>query len=226
MNFIKNPRAIEENSMELIYPFIKDMDLTAEEITVYSRMIHASGDVDYGHLVRTSPGAVAAGIEALRRGCNIYCDVTMVQTGINKRALSALGGEAFCRIADPEIAKSAKEKGVSRSMEAIHSFGTDLNGSIIAVGNAPTALFEAIRMTQEEGIRPALIVGIPVGFVGAAESKETLINESTVPYITVRGTKGGSPIVASVINALLYNLVRRDNMLYVSGVKDEKEEKK
>lgn len=220
MNFIKNPKAIEENSMEMIYPFIKDLDLTAEEITVYSRMIHASGDVDYGHLIQTSKGAVAAGIEALRRGCNIYCDVTMVQTGINKRALSVLGGEVFCRIADPDVAKRAKEKNVSRSMEAMHSFGSDLNGSIIAVGNAPTALFEAIRMTKEEGITPALIVGIPVGFVGAAESKKVLIKESTVPYITVRGTKGGSPIVASVINALLYNLVRRDNMLYVQGLKD------
>lgn len=220
MNFIKNPKAIEENSMEMIYPFIKDLDLTAEEITVYSRMIHAAGDVDYGHLIQTSRGAVAAGIEALRLGCNIYCDVTMVQTGINKRALSVLGGQVFCRIADPEIAKSAKEKNISRSMEAMHSFGKALNGSIIAVGNAPTALFEAIRMTKEEGITPALIVGIPVGFVGAAESKETLIKESSVPYITVRGTKGGSPIVASVINALLYNLVRRDNMLYVQGIKD------
>lgn len=220
MNFIKNPKAIEENSMEMIYPFIKDLDLTAEEITVYSRMIHAAGDVDYGHLIQTSRGAVAAGIEALRRGCNIYCDVTMVQTGINKRALSVLGGQVFCRIADPEIAKSAKEKNISRSMEAMYSFGKALNGSIIAVGNAPTALFEAIRMTKEEGITPALIVGIPVGFVGAAESKETLIKESSVPYITVRGTKGGSPIVASVINALLYNLVRRDNMLYVQGIKD------
>lgn len=220
MNFIKKPKAIEENSMEMIYPFIKDLDLTAEEITVYSRMIHAAGDVDYGHLIQTSRGAVAAGIEALRRGCNIYCDVTMVQTGINKRALSVLGGQVFCRIADPEIAKSAKEKNISRSMEAMHSFGKALNGSIIAVGNAPTALFEAIRMTKEEGITPALIVGIPVGFVGAAESKETLIKESSVPYITVRGTKGGSPIVASVINALLYNLVRRDNMLYVQGIKD------
>ena len=220
MKFIKNPRAIEENSMELIYPFIKDMDLSPEEITVYSRMIHASGDVDYGHLIQTSKGAVAAGIQALRKGCNIYCDVTMVQTGINKNALKVLGGQAFCRIADPEVARQAKEKNVSRSMEAIHSFGKDLNGSIIAVGNAPTALFEAIRMTQEEGIVPALIVGIPVGFVGAAESKEALIRESTVPYITVRGTKGGSPIVASVINALMYNLVRRDNMLYVQGAKE------
>ena len=220
MNFIKNPRAIEENSMELIYPFIKDLDLTAEEITVYSRMIHASGDVEYGHLIQTSEGAIAAGIEALRGGCDIFTDVNMVATGINKKALETLGGNVFCRIADPEVAKAAKEKDVSRSMEAIHSFGEKLNGSIVAIGNAPTALFEIIRMTLEEEIRPALIIGIPVGFVGAAESKEYLIQNAKVPYITVRGTKGGSPIVASVINALMYNLVRRDNMLYVNGMKE------
>ena len=220
MNFIKNPRAIEENSMELIYPFIKDLDLTPEEITVYSRMIHASGDVEYGHLIRTSKGAVAKGIEALRGGCRIYTDVNMVQTGINKNALKVLGGDCFCRIGDPDVAKAAKEKNVSRAMEAIHSFGTDLNGSIIGVGNAPTALFEVIRMTLEEEIRPALIIGIPVGFVGAAESKEYLIQEAKVPYITVRGTKGGSSIVASVINALMFNLVSRDNMLYVQGRKE------
>ncbi len=220
MNFIKNPRAIEENSMELIYPFIKDLDLTPEEITVYSRMIHAAGDVEYGHLIRTSEDAVAKGIEALRGGCRIYTDVNMVLTGINKNALKVLGGDCFCRIADPDVARAAKEKNVSRAMEAIHSFGHDLDGSIIGIGNAPTALFEVIRMTLEEEIRPALIIGIPVGFVGAAESKEYLIQKANVPYITVRGTKGGSTIVASVVNALMFNLVNRDNMLYVQGKKE------
>ena len=211
MDFIKNPRAIEEKSMDLIDPFISDIDLTPEEVTVYSRMIHASGDVDYGHLIRTSKGAVEAGIKALAGGCNIYCDVNMVKAGINKRALAALGGDVFCRVADPEIAKIAKEKNIARSMAAMNSFGTDLNGSIIAVGNAPTALYEAMR--------PALIIGIPVGFVGAADSKEQLVRRAPCPYITVRGTKGGSSIVASCVNALMYNLVKRDNMLYVQGKK-------
>lgn len=219
MEFIKNPKAIEDKSMGLIAPFIHDMDLTEAEKTVYSRMIHASGDVDYGHLVKTSKGAVAAGIEALKRGCNIYCDVEMVRTGINKRALTKLGGEVFCRVADPEIAKIAKEKGISRSMAAMNSFGSDLNGAIIAVGNAPTALFEAIRMTEAGEIKPALIIGIPVGFVGAADSKELLATKAPAPYITVRGTKGGSPIVASVINAMLYNLVQRSDMLYIEDKK-------
>lgn len=219
MDFIKNPRAIEEKSMSLIDPFISDMDLTPEEKTVYERMIHASGDVDYGHLIVTSKGAVAKGIEALKKGCNIYTDVNMVKTGINKRALHALGGEVMCRVANPEIAALAKERGVARSMAAMNSFGKDLNGSIIAIGNAPTALYEAMRMVKEDGIRPALIIGIPVGFVGAADSKEKLCHLDLCPFITVRGTKGGSSIVASCVNALMYNLVKRDSMLYVQGKK-------
>ena len=219
MEFIKNPKAIEDKSMSLIDPFIRDMELTEEEVTVYSRMIHASGDVDYGHLIATSTGAVKAGIEALDRGCTIYCDVEMVRTGINKNALGKLGGQVFCRVSDPAIVKSAAEKGIARSLEAMNSFGTDLNGAVIAIGNAPTALFEAVRMALEDGIRPALIVGIPVGFVGAAESKEYLIHHSPVPYITVRGNKGGSSIAASVVNAMMYNLVKRSGMLYVEGRK-------
>lgn len=110
MDFIKSPKAIEDKSMDLINPFIMDIDLTPEEVTVYSRMIHASGDVDYGHLIQTSKGAVAAGIEALAKGCNIYTDVNMVKAGINKNALHALGSEVFCRVSDPEIAAIAKEK--------------------------------------------------------------------------------------------------------------------
>ena len=101
MDFIKSPKAIEDKSMDLINPFIMDIDLTPEEVTVYSRMIHASGDVDYGHLIQTSQGAVAAGIEALAKGCNIYTDVNMVKAGINKNALHALGSEVFCRVSDP-----------------------------------------------------------------------------------------------------------------------------
>ena len=121
MDFIKSPKAIEDKSMDLINPFIMDIDLTPEEVTVYSRMIHASGDVDYGHLIQTSKGAVAAGIEALAKGCNIYTDVNMVKAGINKNALHALGSEVFCRVSDPEIATIAKEKGIARSMAAMNS---------------------------------------------------------------------------------------------------------
>ena len=128
----------------------------------------------------------------------------MVRTGINKRKLAAFGGQVFCKVADPEIAKVAKEQGITRSMAAMRSFGQDMNGAIIAIGNAPTALFEVLRMVEEENLRPAAIVGIPVGFVGAADSKAELAANTLVPYATVEGTKGGSPIAAAVVNAIMY----------------------
>jgi precorrin-8X/cobalt-precorrin-8 methylmutase len=204
MDFIKKPMEIENKSMEIIAPHLEGLNLNEEETKVYSRMIHAAGDVEYAPIIRLHPDAIAAGKEAIKKGCNIYTDVEMVRTGINKRKLATFGGEVFCRVADPEIAKEAKEKGITRSMAAMQSFGKDLEGAIIAVGNAPTALFEVLRMVEEENLRPALIVGIPVGFVGAADSKEALAKNTLVPYVTVEGTKGGSPIAASVINAIMY----------------------
>lgn len=204
MDFIKKPMEIENKSMEIIAPHLKGLNLNEEETKVYSRMIHAAGDVEYAPIIRLHPEAIAAGKEAIKGGCNIYTDVEMVRTGINKRKLATFGGEVFCRVADPEIAREAKEKGITRSMAAMQSFGKDLEGSIIAIGNAPTALFEVLRMVEEEKLRPALIVGIPVGFVGAADSKVALARNTLVPYVTVEGTKGGSPIAASVINAIMY----------------------
>lgn len=215
MDYIKNPKAIEDKSMEIIYSYVKDLNLTEDEIRVYSRTVHASGDVEYAKLVRTSEGAVAAGIEALNKGAHIFTDVEMVRTGINKAALALKGSEVHCLISDPEVREMAKELGVTRSIAAMRKFGKQLEGQIVAIGNAPTALYEVLRLALEEGIKPALIVGIPVGFVGAAESKDYLAEVSPVPYITVKGNKGGSPIAASVVNALLYTDVHRNDMLFV-----------
>ena len=220
MDYVKNPKAIEDKSMELIYPYVKDLGLTEDEVRVYSRTIHASGDVEYAQLVRTSPDAVAKGIEALNKGAHIYCDVEMVRTGINKPALALRGSEVHCLMTGAQVAGLAKELGVTRSIAGLRTVGRQLDGQIVAIGNAPTALYEVLRLALEEGVRPALIVGIPVGFVGAAESKDYLMEVSPVPYITVKGNKGGSPIAASVINALLYTNVKRDTMLFVQG--DEK----
>ncbi len=215
MEFIKNPKEIEDKSMQIIAPYLEGLNLTPDEVRVYSRTIHASGDVEYAKLVKTSEGAVAKGIEALNRGAHIYCDVEMVRTGINKNALAQKNSEVHCLIGDEKVADLAKELGVTRSIAAMRTFGKKLDGQIVAIGNAPTALFEVLRLALEEGIKPALIVGIPVGFVGAAESKDYLAEVSPVPYITVKGNKGGSPIAASVINALLYTNVKRDEMLFV-----------
>ena len=187
MDFIKEPMAIENRSMELIAPHLEGLNLDERATKVYSRLIHASGDVGYAPITRVHPE-----------------DVEMVRTGINKKKLASFGGEVHCLVADADVAVRAKELGITRSMVAMRQFGKALDGSIVAIGNAPTALFEVLRMVREEGIRPACIVGIPVGFVGAAESKAELAENGIVPYLTVEGTKGGSPIAAAAVNALMY----------------------
>jgi precorrin-8X methylmutase len=204
MDFIKEPMAIENRSMELIAPHLEGLNLDERATKVYSRLIHASGDVGYAPITRVHPEAIDCAIEALKNGAHIYTDVEMVRTGINKKKLTSFGGEVHCLVADADVAVRAKELGITRSMVAMRQFGKALDGSIVAIGNAPTALFEVLRMVREEGVRPACIVGIPVGFVGAAESKAELAENGIVPYITVEGTKGGSPIAAAAVNALMY----------------------
>ena len=204
MDFIKEPMTIENRSMELIAPHLAELHLDERETKLYSRLIPASGDVGYAPITRVHPQAIDAAIAALKRGVDIYTDVEMVRTGINKKKLASFGGTVHCLVADPDVAARAKAEGITRSMVAMRTFGKDMDGSIVAIGNAPTALFEVLRLVREEGIRPACIVGIPVGFVGAAESKAELAANDIVPYITVEGSKGGSPIAAAAVNALMY----------------------
>ncbi len=200
---------IENRSMEIIAPHLEGLNLTPEQIKVYSRLIHAAGDVDYAPIIRMSVDAIDRAMEALRNGCDIYTDVEMVRTGINKRKLAFLGGQVHCLIADEEVAGTAKAQGITRSMAAMRKFGAQMNGAVVAIGNAPTALFEVLRQVEEENLQPACIVGIPVGFVGAADSKAELAKQKKVPYITVEGTKGGSPIAAAAVNAMMY-LINND----------------
>ena len=206
MDYIKQPMEIENRSMEIIAPYLKDLHLNEEEVKVYSRMIHAAGDVEYAPIIKIHEQAIDAAKTAIKSGCNIYTDVEMVRTGINKRTLSKFGGEVFCKVADPEVRQLAERESITRSMAAMRSFGDKLNNSIVAIGNAPTALFEVLRLIQEENIKPAVIIGIPVGFVGAADSKKALTEQNAVPFITVAGTKGGSPIAVAAVNAILYLL--------------------
>ena len=209
MDFIRQPMEIETRSMEIIAPYLEGMNLDEKAVKVYSRIIHAAGDVEYAPIIRIGAGAIDKAMGALRSGSDIYTDVEMVRTGINKRKLASFGGEVHCQIADDEVVAMAKAEGITRSMAAMRKFGKKLEGSIVAIGNAPTALFEVLRLVREEGIRPACIVGIPVGFVGAADSKRELAENGIVPYITVEGTKGGSPIAAAAINAMMY-LINND----------------
>lgn len=204
MNFLTDPRQIEDRSMAIIAPYLAGLNLPPDEHRIYSRIVHAAGDPDYAARIRIHPEAVAAGQAALAAGKDIFCDVEMVRTGVNRRKLAEFGGQAHCLIADAKVAAAAKQAGITRAMAAMDTFGDQLSGAIVAIGNAPTALFRLIDLMRRQAIRPALIVGVPVGFVGAAESKELLIAESPVPYITVTGNKGGSPIAAAAVNALLY----------------------
>lgn len=208
MQFITDPMSIETKSMEIIRPYLESYTLSDNEAKIYSRIIHAAGDPEYAKVISIHPQAIEAGCSALRTGKDIFCDVEMVRTGINKKTLNKLGGNVHCLISDETIAQEAKKQGLTRSMIAMRTFGQRMEGSIVAIGNAPTALFELLRIMKETQLRPALIIGVPVGFVGAAESKELLTQVSPVPYITVNGNKGGSPIAASITNALLYMITR------------------
>jgi precorrin-8X/cobalt-precorrin-8 methylmutase len=197
---------IENRSFEIIYPYIKNLNLREDEIKIYSRIIHAAGDVEYAPIIKISETAIDAAKAAILRGANIFTDVEMVRTGINKRTLKKFGGEVFCKVADDDVKEIAEREKITRSMAAMRNFGEKLNGAVVAIGNAPTALFEVLRLIREENILPAVVIGIPVGFVGAADSKAELFAQDKVPFITVEGTKGGSPIAVAAVNAILYLL--------------------
>ena len=203
---ITQPMEIENRSFEIIAPYLEKLNLRDAEKKIYSRIIHAAGDVEYAPIIKISETAIESAKAAILRGANIFTDVEMVRTGINKRALKKFGGEVFCKVADDEIKEIALREKITRSMAAMRNFGENLNGSVVAIGNAPTALFEVLRLVREENISPAVIIGVPVGFVGAADSKAELAAQKKVPFITVEGTKGGSPIAVAAVNAILYLL--------------------
>jgi len=198
-----NPAAIMEESMRIIEEYMQDVNLPAEEKTVIKRVVHTSGDPGLIEHIKFSPGAVTRGIKALKEGADVFTDVNMVRSGINERLLGKLGGQVHCYIASSQVAESARVKGITRAAAALRINAKYIDGQLVAIGNAPTALFELLSLVQQGICRPALIIGVPVGFVGAAESKEALL-DSNLDYITLPGTRGGSPIAAAVINALLH----------------------
>ena len=192
---------IEPASMRVVDELLPDGGWSAEERAIVKRLVHASGDPSLASVVAFAPGAVAAGVAALRAGGDVLSDVQMVAVGVDQRRLDALGGTLRCAIGDAEVARQAAESGRTRAATAMRSLAELLPGSIVAIGNAPTALREIIALA-EAGVRPALVVGVPVGFIDAAESKAAL-EATDLPYVTIRGTRGGSPLAAAAVNALL-----------------------
>ena len=170
--------------------------------TIVRRMIHTSGDFSWIDTVRMHPEAIAAGIAALRAGRPIYTDTRMAQAGMSKALLARWGVDVLCLVDDPAIAARAKEQGVTRSLAGIDLSLERMRGGIYAIGNAPTALYRLLEQAAAGQARPALVIGLPVGFVNAAESKQALADQDRGPYITARGRKGGSNLAATVINAL------------------------
>lgn len=205
MEIIWNPRAIETRSMEIIESFLADSLFSPREKMVVKRIIHTTGDPQIVELIKFHPQAVDAGIRALSNGAAVYTDVNMLKTGINQKKLAESSGEVFCAIADPAVAQAAQEWAITRAAAAMRLYGPRLDKAVVAIGNAPTALFEVLDLVEQGVCRPALIVGTPVGFVGAAESKELLVAQDVIPSISLVGTRGGSPIAVSIINALLYH---------------------
>ncbi|MGN8967332.1 precorrin-8X methylmutase [Intestinimonas sp. HCP28S3_D6] len=197
------PAEIEARSMEIIQSELGERTFPAEVLPVVKRVIHTTADFDYADNLVFSPGAVEQGIAAIKGGCTIVTDTQMARSGINKRVLEKFGGEAVCFMSDPDVAAEAKERGVTRAVVSMERAAKLDRTLILALGNAPTALVRACELLEEGAMKPALIIGAPVGFVNVVESKELLLTED-VPYIVARGRKGGSNVAAAICNAMLY----------------------
>ncbi|MFC7440420.1 precorrin-8X methylmutase [Laceyella putida] len=195
------PQEIEDLSFQIIADELGKHDFTQEQFRVVQRVIHATADFDLGRSVTFHPDAVRAGIRAIRAGKPIVADVQMVQVGINKSRLEQFGGDVRVYISDADVMEEAKRLGTTRAIVSMRKAVAEAEGGIFAIGNAPTALLELIRLVREGKAKPGLIVGVPVGFVSAAESKEELL-KLDVPFITNLGRKGGSPAAVAIVNAL------------------------
>ena len=206
------PEEIEKRSFEIIAAELAERGITlpAEQDPVTRRVIHTSADFDYAETMTYSENAVEIAKNLIKNGADIVTDTNMGLSGINKKRLSALGGEAFCFMADEDVALQAKEQGTTRavaSMEkAARLYGLQGRPLIFAVGNAPTALVRIYELIEEGLAAPALVIGVPVGFVNVVQSKELILTLEDTPYIVARGRKGGSNVAAAICNALLYQI--------------------
>lgn len=202
------PADIERTSMEIIGEELAGMGVTLPKETeaVVKRVIHTTADFDYVENLRFTPRAVDRAVEALRSGAVIVTDTNMARAGVNKAGLGKLNGEALCFMADPDVAAAAKAAGSTRAAAAVEKAAGMYPQAVFAVGNAPTALLK-LRELMEDGLRPALVIAAPVGFVNVVESKRRIFaicQETGVPCIAAMGRKGGSNVAAAVCNALIY----------------------
>ncbi len=194
---------IEALSMKIINKAVKIEDYDPESYPIVRRMIHATADIEFGDSVRVHKDALERGMKAIENGKPIICDVHMLMSGITRA-----DNEKICIIKDPQVIENAKAAGTTRAYMSMEMLADKIDGAIVAIGNAPTALWKILELYETRGIEPAVVVGTPVGFVGAAESKQALL-ESDLCYITNVGVRGGSPIAASAVNALVIESKKR-----------------
>ena len=203
------PEEIENRSFEIISTELMQQGIVIpkEQEMVTKRVIHTSADFEYTKTLVFSENAVKIAKELIAGGADIVTDTNMALAGINKKTLAKFGGEAYCFMADAEVARLAKERGTTRAAVSMEMAAKLEKPVIFVIGNAPTALIQLYEMMQEGSWKPAFVIGVPVGFVNVEVSKE-LIMETKIPYIVNRGRKGGSNIAAAICNALLYELGR------------------
>ena len=204
-------QSIEDESMRIIEDEIGDHPYNEQEWPIVRRVIHSTADFDFARDNRIifQKDAIKNGLDALKDGCSIVVDVNGIIGLLNKQNPKDFGNDVICNISEPSLMEAAKKEGKTRAQMSMRIAKEEINGGIVAIGNAPTALLEVMQMIREGYTKPALVVGIPVGFVSAVESKEELA-KMNIPFITNQGRKGGSSSAAAIVNAL-YKLLRQEN---------------
>lgn len=192
---------IEKESFSVIEGELQETRFTSAQLPVVKRVIHTTADFDFKEILRFSPFAIDAGINAIRKGHNIVTDVKMAEAGIMRYRLKPFGVKVFCFSSDADVIRAAASENTTRTAASMRKAVPYMEGALVAIGNAPTALLELLDIIENNGSRPALVIGVPVGFVGAEESKDALMS-SGCEYIASMGRKGGSTVAAAIVNAL------------------------
>jgi len=201
-NLQLNQHPIEAESFKIIGGQLDESRFDAMELPIVKRLVHTTADFEYADLVRFGNNAIEAGIDAISRGADIITDVRMVEVGISRERFNKFGGQIRCFVADADVIAQAQKDNITKTAAAMQKALGYMDSSIVVIGNAPTALLKLIKMIKEEKARPAVVIGVPVGFVGAEESKEELM-KLDLPYISIKGKKGGSTVAVAIVNALL-----------------------
>jgi precorrin-8X/cobalt-precorrin-8 methylmutase len=210
------PQEIERRSFQIIDDEAGEHGFPLDQWPVVRRMIHTSADFEWQQMVRLHPRAIASGVSAIKKGCIIVTDTHMARVGIRRRDLTPFGGVVRCYMTDERVAETAAREGITRATAAMDVAAPELAGGICVIGNAPTALLRLMELMDRGDARPALVVGLPVGFVNAAESKALLL-EKDVPFVTNVGRKGGSNVAAAVVNALIIMAGQADSNAQTIG---------